>query len=693
MKDRKWLIFIVALAAMALLGACAQAEPTEAPTEAVEAPTAAPTEAEAGAELSAEEIAAAFQKGGCGACHVIPGIPNAQGQIGPDLSMMGVVAAERIAAADYTGKAESAEDYIREAIVDPDIYIVPECPGAPCLKGQMPATLAGLLSEAELEGVVAYLAKLQGEAMAEPTPSEGAGELPEPPAMTAEEFDTATQIFFERCAGCHGTLRKGATGPALTPEETLPKGTAALQAIISAGTPRGMPDFGAQGILSPEETELMARFIQNEVPEPPEMSLQDMLDAWNVIVPVEERPTAPQHDRNWQNFFSVTLRDAGQVAIIDGDTKEIVNVVDTGYAVHISRMSASGRYVYTIGRDGRAVLIDLWMEKPDKVAESRACYDARSIDTSKYSGEEGDFTDKYAIIGCYWPPHFVILDGLTLEPLKVVSTRSYTVDTGEYHPEPRVASIVASKFAPEWIVNVKETGQVWLVNYADPLNPVIRMIEAELFLHDGGWDASGRYFLVAANQRDKIAIVDSKEEKLVGLVETGKIPHPGRGANWVDPEYGPVWCTVHLGEGSMACIGTDPENFPENAWKLVRKVELPGAGSLFMKTHPNSPWIWVDMALNADEELQRSVCVIAKENPSEVYKCWQVADYGRAVHFEYNQAGDEVWISVWGKADEPGKTGEIVIYDDATLTEKARIPDLVTPTGKFNVYNTVEDIY
>ena len=63
------------------------------------------------------------------------------------------------------------------------------------------------------------------------------------------------------------------------------------------------------------------------------------------------------------------------------------------------------------------------------------------------------------------------------------------------------------------------------------------------------------------------------------------------------------------------------------------------------------------------------------------------------MHFEYNKAGDEVWVSVWGKMGEAGKTGEIVVYDDKTLEEKARIKDLVTPTGKFNVYNTVQDLY
>ena len=33
----------------------------------------------------------------------------------------------------------------------------------------------------------------------------------------------------------------------------------------------------------------------------------------------------------------MTLRDAGKVAIIDGDTKEVVTILPTGYAVHISR--------------------------------------------------------------------------------------------------------------------------------------------------------------------------------------------------------------------------------------------------------------------------------------------------------------------------------------------------------------------
>ncbi len=368
-----------------------------------------------------------------------------------------------------------------------------------------------------------------------PSPAGAAGVkilvTPGAPDMTEPEFKHAQEIYFQRCAGCHGVLRKGATGKPLTPDITQKKGTEYLKVFINQGSPAGMPSWGKSGELSQEEVDIMARFVQHEPPQPPEFGMPEIKASWNVIVPVSQRPTKQQNKYNLDNIFAVTLRDAGEVALIDGDTKEIINVVRTGYAVHISRLSHSGRYVYTIGRDGRIDLIDLFFDKPTKVAEIKVGLEARSVETSKYKGYE----DKYAIAGAYWPPQYTIMDGLTLEPLKVVSTRGMTVDTQEFHPEPRVAAIVASHEHPEFIVNVKETGQIQLVNYEDINNLKTTTIGAARFLHDGGWDSTKRYFITAANQSNKIAIVDSKEQKLTALVDVDKIPHPGRGANFVDP--------------------------------------------------------------------------------------------------------------------------------------------------------------
>ena len=43
----------------------------------------------------------------------------------------------------------------------------------------------------------------------------------------------------------------------------------------------------------------------------------------------------------------------------------------TGYAVHISRVSASGRYLFVIGRDAKINMIDLWMESRQRGRNSR----------------------------------------------------------------------------------------------------------------------------------------------------------------------------------------------------------------------------------------------------------------------------------------------------------------------------------
>ncbi len=521
---------------------------------------------------------------------------------------------------------------------------------------------------------------------------------PGAPDMTEAEFEAATTLYFQRCAGCHGVLRKGATGKPLTPDITQARGTEFLEVLINYGTPSGMPNWGTSGDLSAEDINIMARFLQHEPPQPPEWGMKEIRESWKVLVPVADRPTKPQHNYDIDNFFSVTLRDTGQVALIDGDSKEIVVIIDTGYAVHISRSSDSGRYVYVIGRDARVDMIDLYMDPPQTVASIKIGLEARSIETSKYKGYE----DKVAIAGAYWPPQYVLMDGPTLEPKQIVSTRGYTVDTQEYHPEPRVAAIVASHEHPEFIVNVKETGKILLVDYSDLENLTVTSLPAARFLHDGGWDSTHRYFMTAANQSNIIAVVDSKERRIEALIPTTKIPHPGRGANFVDPEFGPVWATSALGNDNITLIGTDPKHHKKNAWKVVRIIKAQGGGSLFVKTHPKSNNLWFDNTLHPDPKVSQSIGVYSideLDDPNATYEVLPIgewADLGegpkRVVQPEYNKAGDEVWFSVWSGLEQESA---IVVVDDKTRKLKKVIKDkrLITPTGKFNVYNTRKDVY
>ena len=77
--------------------------------------------------------------------------------LGPDQSNMGTVAGSRI-------EGYTAEEYIRESILSPSAFITPdsECPNGTCLD-VMPQNFGNLLTEEELDAIVAYLLTLQSE--------------------------------------------------------------------------------------------------------------------------------------------------------------------------------------------------------------------------------------------------------------------------------------------------------------------------------------------------------------------------------------------------------------------------------------------------------------------------------------------------------------------------------------------------
>ncbi len=508
------------------------------------------------------------------------------------------------------------------------------------------------------------------------------------PTLSEADFNKAKLQYFQRCAGCHGTLRKGATGKNLEPKNTMKKGQKRLEKIIALGTEGGMNNF--DDLFTKKEIANMATYIQMTPPIPPEMSLEQMRTHTKQFVALKDYPTKPQHNLNWNNFFIIIERDAGTVAVIDGDTKKIITHIDTGYAVHVIKgtehhktqhVKDVGRFWYTIGRDGKVTKIDLW-QKPEKmlVAETKMAYDARDIAVS------GD--GKYVIAGGYWPAHFVIMDAQTLNPLKVVSTRGYNTK-GEFINEARVAAIYTTPNEPTFMVAVKELGQMWQVDYTDLDNLNITQIDSAEFLHDGFFDPTGRYFQIAANASNKMVVVDSKTRKLEAMIDVDSLPHPGPGANWNDKECGPVGGTTHLGVGLVSVWGNDPINHPDNAWKMCYEVETDGAG-VFIRTHETSQYVWADQLKHPEPEIQQSVQVFDKDTHEIVKTIRVTTEPGKAaLHMEFNKGGSEVWVSVWNRKEASKPLGEIVVYDAKTLKEKYRIKGLTTPTGKFNVYNRV----
>ena len=89
---------------------------------------------------------------------------------------------------------------------------------------------------------------------------------------------------------------------------------------------------------------------------------------------------------------------------------------------------------------------------------------------------------------------------------------------------------------------------------------------------------------------------------------------------------------------SLTVYGADPAGSPQHAWKVVRKLPTLSAGSLFLKTHPASPWVLFDMTLSTDAAASRQLCAYSKQSGT-VERCFAVSTSAPALHPEFNRAG------------------------------------------------------
>ncbi len=148
---RKFALLLTLLLALGLvLSACGggdkkeEAAPAEAPAAQEEAAPAAAGDPAKGEELFKQTTLNGAP--GCITCHSLD--PDVT-LVGPSLAGVATRAAER-----EPGK--SAEEYLRESILDPNAYVVEGFP-----EGVMPQNFGDVLSEEEINDLVAFLLTLK----------------------------------------------------------------------------------------------------------------------------------------------------------------------------------------------------------------------------------------------------------------------------------------------------------------------------------------------------------------------------------------------------------------------------------------------------------------------------------------------------------------------------------------------------
>jgi nitrite reductase (NO-forming)/hydroxylamine reductase len=120
---------------------------------------------------------------------------------------------------------------------------------------------------------------------------------------------------------------------------------------------------------------------------------------------------------------------------------------------------------------------------------------------------------------------------------------------------------------------------------------------------------------------------------------------------------------------------------------------------MFLATHPESPHLWMDTPLSAEEQNAQSIAVFNKDALEDGYKMLPAAQWAnlgpgprRVLQPAFSQDGSEVWLVVWNPQD---LNSAVLVIDDRQLTLKAviRDPGLVTPTRIYSLAALMREGY
>lgn len=507
------------------------------------------------------------------------------------------------------------------------------------------------------------------------------------------------KVFEKECQGCHGPNHEGGVGSDLRPAVTAKKNAYELAAVIlngKAGT--AMPPFKDK--FSKADADKMVDYLQHfKGRQIKQLTLETVKDGWKKINDrmefFKKYPNPADVKRNTDICF-VTERDAERVAFVDGTNGKVLSKHPAGFAVHVTVTNKrQPRYAYSISRSGLVTMFDLNTPGQQKIAEVQVGSESRGLAVSP--------DGKYLMAGNYTPGGAILLDAMTLEPLKVYPTSSVIKPNGDIDAS-RVAGIFDTPYGPYFAFALKDGGHVYIVDYSKPNFPIVGDIpNIGDILHDGFLNEGkeiGRYLFIASQGSDVVGVVDFKTKSLVTKIYTGPAskPHPGQGSSWFNETLKQqLGATVNMNLGQVTIW--------DDHFDVIRQIPT-GGGGLFVGTSEHTPFIWADNVLGSSDvwnqvhlinkqtlELDRIITVGTSEGTvtdpvthKVLYK-WKVPtvkdDKGntvvpRILHAEPANHGHWTMISEWN-------AGRIGIYEAKTGNFVKYIEGLTTPTFTYSI--------
>ena len=506
------------------------------------------------------------------------------------------------------------------------------------------------------------------------------------------------KMFEKECQGCHGPNHEGGVGSDLRPSQITKKNSYVLaEAILNGRAGTAMPPFANK--MNKGDADKMVDYLQHfKGKKLKVLTLAAVKAGWknlnDRVALAKKYPHAVDVKKNTDICF-VTERDAARVVFVDGTSGKVLSRHPAGFAVHVTVTNKrQPRYAYSISRSGLVTMFDLNTPGQQKIAQCQVGTDSRGLAVSP--------DGKYLMAGNYVPGGAILMDAMTLEPLKVYPTSSVINTDGDIDSS-RVAGVYDTPYGPYIAFALKDAGHVYIVDYSKPNYPIVGDIpNIGKILHDGFENEGkeiGRYLMQASQGSDVMGIVDFKTKSLVAKVYTGPgtKPHPGQGSSWYNEKYGQVHATNSMNVGDVVIW--------DNNWDVVKNVKTAGGG-LFVGTSEHTPFIWSDCVLGGPSnwnkiylinkqtlETDRILTVGTKKGTiidpvtHKTLYSWDVPTVKdkdgnvivpRILHAEPANHGHWTMISEWN-------AGRIGIYEAKTGKFVKYISGLTTPTFTYSI--------
>jgi protein NirF len=350
----------------------------------------------------------------------------------------------------------------------------------------------------------------------------------------------------------------------------------------------------------------------------------------------------------------VVERASGSLQLVDNAKRASVGRVEgLGDLSHASLVySGDGRYAYVFGRDGGLTKVEL----------AAAKVVARVVQAGNSIGGAISRDGRIVAVANYDPGGVKLFDTDSLELLAEIPAT--------YGNGGKRAKVVGIADAPgdRFVFSLFEAGEIWIADVAEPRRPRVRKLaNVGREPYDALITPDGRHYIAGLFGEDGLALVD-----LANLEAGAKriLANYGRGE-----EKLPVYKMPHLRGWAVAgpyaflpAIGRNEVLVVERAgWREVARIPAHGQ-PVFVMARPDGRQVWVNFAFPRNDTVQ----VIDVARLAVV----QTLQPGKTVlHMEFNDAGDEVWISA--RDDD-----RVVVYDTATFARVAALP-AKNPSGIF----------